>query len=304
MTCTLPLKYNQTQKPTSYHAHKTLFQKRLRFSTTKKLDAEAVYYFGARYLDPRTSRWLGVDPAMGEYVPSAGQENKDLPNGGVYNYTNLHTFHYSNNNPVKYKDPDGETPRYAPVENAVNLDFGKDYMALAEANFKEGHYGLAAIMTLDAVCEAGYNTLAAYGGASVIGAVSSLIGSLSIKKNQEIISKATDIVGDLTGAAQKAVQKLGAGKGPVYGTKAYKLFEFEVKALGNSKLKTEISFSGGEQVKRGFSGSVRLDVVEQTGGKINRVFDLKTGSAKLTSDRIKDIQNAVGANVPVIEIKP
>ena len=32
-----------------------------------------LYYYGARYLDPRTSRWLSVDPAMtdGSYIPGA-----------------------------------------------------------------------------------------------------------------------------------------------------------------------------------------------------------------------------------------
>jgi hypothetical protein len=33
-----------------------------------------------------------------------------LPNGGIFNYTNLHVYHYSNNNPVKYTDPDGKMP--------------------------------------------------------------------------------------------------------------------------------------------------------------------------------------------------
>ncbi|MCL2410222.1 MAG: hypothetical protein FWC97_01130, partial [Treponema sp.] len=40
----------------------------------KELDRETgLYYFGARYLDPRTSRWLSVDPAIwqGDFLPSA-----------------------------------------------------------------------------------------------------------------------------------------------------------------------------------------------------------------------------------------
>jgi RHS repeat-associated protein len=67
-----------------------------------------LYYYGARYLDPKTSRWLSGDPALGEYVPRSGQDIAKLPGmGGVYNYVNLHTYHYSANNPVKYTDPDG-----------------------------------------------------------------------------------------------------------------------------------------------------------------------------------------------------
>jgi hypothetical protein len=34
--------------------------------------------------------------------------NGSLPGmGGVYNYVNLHVYHYAGNNPVKYTDPDG-----------------------------------------------------------------------------------------------------------------------------------------------------------------------------------------------------
>jgi RHS repeat-associated protein len=67
-----------------------------------------LYYYGARYLDPKTSRWLSGDPALGEYVPQAGKGSDGLPGmGGVFNTVNLHTYHYAGNNPVKYTDPTG-----------------------------------------------------------------------------------------------------------------------------------------------------------------------------------------------------
>jgi len=85
-------------------------RKRCRY-TGKEQDVETgLYYFGARYLDSKTGRWLSGDPALGDYVPQSGRENKKLPNGGVYNTVNFHVYHYSNNNPVKYADPDGEVP--------------------------------------------------------------------------------------------------------------------------------------------------------------------------------------------------
>ena len=102
-------------RPTNYHRHKILYGRIRKKYAVKELDAETgLYYYGARYLDPRVSRWLSGDPAMSEYVPvapvseQARKHNQNLPGlGGVFNIVNMHVYHYSANNPVKYVDPDG-----------------------------------------------------------------------------------------------------------------------------------------------------------------------------------------------------
>ena len=84
--------------------------------TGKELHEETgLYYYGARYLDPKYSRWLSGDPALNDYIPKAPidddskKHNENLPGlGGVYNTVNLHVYHYAGNNPVKYTDPDGK----------------------------------------------------------------------------------------------------------------------------------------------------------------------------------------------------
>lgn len=55
----------------------------------KELDEESgLYYYGARYYDPRTSLWLSTDP----------MELK---------YPNISTYTYCANNPIKFIDPNG-----------------------------------------------------------------------------------------------------------------------------------------------------------------------------------------------------
>ena len=40
-----------------------------------ELDEETgLYYYGARYLDPKYSRWLSGDPALNDYIPKAGAD--------------------------------------------------------------------------------------------------------------------------------------------------------------------------------------------------------------------------------------
>ena len=56
----------------------------------KELDSETgLYYYGARYYDPKVSSWLGVDPLTEEY-------------------SGLSPYVYCQNNPVIFIDPDGK----------------------------------------------------------------------------------------------------------------------------------------------------------------------------------------------------
>ncbi|WP_438039231.1 RHS repeat domain-containing protein [Sorangium sp. So ce128] len=75
--------------------------------TGKELDqATGLYYFGARYYDPRSSVWLSPDPILDEYMDGG-------PSGGVFNPGNLGLYSYTLNNPVNLVDPDGRSAQGA-----------------------------------------------------------------------------------------------------------------------------------------------------------------------------------------------
>ena len=109
-----------------------------------------LYYYGARYLDPKTSRWLSADPALSDYIPlapvndEAKKHNQNLPGmGGIYNSINMHLYHYAGNNPVKYTDPTGMAA-WEPTdtwdsskENAFREKFNKNVNNVADAAIKE-----------------------------------------------------------------------------------------------------------------------------------------------------------------------
>jgi RHS repeat-associated protein len=72
----------------------------------KEFDRETgLYYYGARYYDPRLSIWMSADPLAEKY-----------PGWSPYNYTML--------NPVKYVDPDGNSPMLVAAVISAGLDLG------------------------------------------------------------------------------------------------------------------------------------------------------------------------------------
>ena len=76
----------------------------------KELDSETnLTYFGARYLDMKTSLWLNTDPLSG-YNPIQETEHyiDGQHNNGVFNPMNHNTYGYTYNNPVIYVDPTGK----------------------------------------------------------------------------------------------------------------------------------------------------------------------------------------------------
>jgi RHS repeat-associated protein len=85
----------------------------------KELDRETnLSYYGARYLDMKTSLWLSVDP-LALYNPIFEDEfyfDGDH-NDGIYNGKNLNTYAYCYQNPINLIDPNGKQVNWQKVWN-------------------------------------------------------------------------------------------------------------------------------------------------------------------------------------------
>lgn len=110
---------------------------------------------------------------------------------------------------------------------------------------------------------------------------------------------------ELSQAAARAYKVVGPGRGAAYGTKIHAEFAKQLSKL-NQKFTPEVSYKNGKQVPYGTKGSVRVDVVEGPLDSPTRVFDLKTGGARLTDDRIRQIQSHLPpgrGTIDVLEVR-
>jgi len=98
----------------------------------------------------------------------------------------------------------------------------------------------------------------------------------------------------------------------VAGTLIHSTFARLVKGLNRADFTPEVNYLNGRVVRGNLGGSVRLDIVEGPLDNPIAVYDLKTGRAGLTAQRIAQIRSNLpnngmlpnGQPVPVIEVRP
>jgi hypothetical protein len=115
-----------------------------------------------------------------------------------------------------------------------------------------------------------------------------------------------DVLGAVARAAKIVKQNTGLSEGMGgFGTRVHTQLKQEIDAVGGA-LRGEISYKNGFEVKYGTEGSVRLDVVKGAEGKPEAIWDLKTGTAKLTKERIDQIRSHLPdqfKDAPIAEVR-
>jgi RHS repeat-associated protein len=135
----------------------------------KELDEETgLYYYGARYYDPRTSVFLGVDPMWEKYP-------------GISSYA------YCVNNPVKYTDPTGKY-----IESVWDIASLATGVGSFIDNLKAGNVGAAVVDGLGVIVDAAAVALPVIPG----GAGAAIKGVRAVDKAVDAVKavdKATDV---------------------------------------------------------------------------------------------------------------
>lgn len=136
------------------HEHSNTQRTPYRFTGKEYDEVTGLYYYGARYYDPRTSVWQSPDPIIDKYMPTGDKEkDKNLPGmGGIYNPKNLNMFGYTFNNPVNLVDPDGNVADKVIIGLAIVANVAMGVASLS-SNISDGNIGAASLDALGIVID-------------------------------------------------------------------------------------------------------------------------------------------------------
>jgi RHS repeat-associated protein len=129
------------------------------------------------------------------------------------------------------------------------------------------------------------------------------------KPNQPVITGdkyIDEATSQLNSLALEAINIIGPGKGPVFGTFVHTAFAILVQKTGRDDFHIERSFDLDGFAKYGAAGSIRTDVIlGPSATSPVAIYDLKTGKARLTEQRASQIRKYFpGFKGPIMAIYP
>ena len=189
----------------------------------KQFDEETgLYYYGARYMDPEISMWLGVDPM-------------------IEKYPEISPYIYCHNNPIVLIDPDGRQSKVPPTIIQI-IDYGTK-------NSKK----FSSLMKAANVNKANINSVIRFGNET---STDPITGHIQITKDKRVKFQVIKLTHELSNRANKA--KLAKATNDVANKKispevyAKKIMETEIDGQINQiKVAADIGFQyPGEENKR------------------------------------------------------
>jgi RHS repeat-associated protein len=270
----------------------------------ERYDAESgLMYLHARYYDPLLPRFLTPDT----WDPTL--EDVDI-----------NRYAYAGNDPVNLSDPNGHSARTEEARQERNESRHwrnqerrayESYKLLADKNsgrlapadrirdYARSHNRSILSVATDRAVQARLND-AIEDASGVLYGVALLATPI---KGVNLGKAEIEFEAELVSSAKEALNKIGPGKGPTYGTKAHG----EFGAINNSKgILTEQSYKNGLPVKYGTPGSIRADAVKGTASQPRAIGDFKTGTGTLTQQRINEFRSHLPPgyqNIDIFEVR-
>ena len=264
--------------------------------TGKEMDEETgLYYYGARYLDPKYSRWISTDPALSEYMAGSS-----VGAGGIYNTVNFNVYHYGNNNPIKYTDPTGMW-----IDNGdgtYTAEKGDTLWDKYGADWKEKSGFTRDPRTLQVGETVGEKNIPTYSDASAEMKQQIPQGNAQDSNQNVVASKKSNDVAFSYGFGGKLALVLGLGaESGFIGDTSGNLYWYLSGSVGcgiqtPSTTKTDLSTLQYLKSAKGFSGGVSLDPT-QVGKSSSLTADIclgVTGTYDLNNQKSSGLPNSWG----------
>ena len=242
------------------------------------------YYLQSRY----------YDPAMGRFINADSQLN--IAEGPL----GCNLFIYCGNDPVNHTDPNGHIAITTLIligsiiigiiaASVTADDCIENGCGIGETIFYSSISGISTFLTAYTYGMSIYAFYVTYCECYGITPKTDVsLGGQKSSTNENIYDA------QVRNCAEKACKDI-SGSGHLVGTQKHTALKAEICSLNNPKVRAEVSFLNGREVDYGTKGSVRLDVVcFGDNGDIICAWDLKTGSAILTENRITQIIEVVG----------